>query len=80
MANLTNDITVSLKINNISLIEELSDEAATAISGGRAKIIGKNYKLPTLTTPDGDPIDVYVDGVLVNSVTTGYFENNYGSP
>jgi hypothetical protein len=25
-----------------------------------------------LTTPDGDPVQVYVDGVLINSVSTGY--------
>jgi hypothetical protein len=36
-------------------------------------------KLPTaappsrlLTTPDGDPVQVYVDGVLVNSPADGY--------
>jgi hypothetical protein len=74
MANLTKGITASLKINNISLIEELSDEAATAISGGRAKLPWETYdKAPGLTSADGEPVQVYVDGVHVNSVSTGYF-------
>jgi hypothetical protein len=65
----------SLKIDELSSIEELSDESATAISGGRINL--NQFKtisepLPKLITPDGDPIDVYIDGVRVNSVSTGF--------
>jgi len=29
-----------------------------------------------LTTADGDPVDVVVDGVLQNSVTDGYYHGH----
>lgn len=69
----TMSATASLKINNIPLMEELSDEAATAISGGRFKKPLETVTNPGLSTVDGDPVQVYVDGILVNSVITGYY-------
>ncbi|MBE9168612.1 hypothetical protein IQ238_14210 [Pleurocapsales cyanobacterium LEGE 06147] len=65
----------SLKISELSLIEELSDESAAAISGGRINLNQFqtfSEPLPKLITSDGDPIDVYIDGVRVNSVDTGF--------
>lgn len=63
----------SLKINNIPLIEELSDESAATISGGRIKLPFKKVINPGLSTVDGDPVQVYIDGIRVNSVSTGYY-------
>ncbi len=67
----TMSTTASWKINNIPLMEELSDEAATAISGGRFKKPLETVNNPGLLTADGDAVKVYIDGVLVNSVITG---------
>ena len=68
------DCTVaSLKINNIPLMEELSDEAATAISGGIYRRPWETVTNPGLSSVDGDPVQVYVDGIPVNSVSTGYY-------
>ena len=69
----TMSVTAALKINSIPLLEELSDEAATAISGGRFKKPFETVDNPGLSTVDGDPVQVYVDGILVNSVITGYY-------
>lgn len=66
-------VNAALKINSIPLIEELSNDAATAILGGRFKKPFETVVNPGLSSVDGDPVQVYVDGILVNSVTTGYF-------
>lgn len=57
----------------LPLVEELSDEAASIISGGRFKKPLSQNTRPGLMSADGEPVSVYVDGVLVNSVTTGYY-------
>jgi hypothetical protein len=63
---------MNLELNQEQLCE-LSEEECTAVVGGRMKhpfqhiAIGK-----LLMTPDGDPVTVYVDGVRVNSMTTGF--------
>ena len=52
---------------------ELSAQEWAAVAGGR-------YKLPfqhastgnLLMSPDGEPVSVYVDGVLINSVADGF--------
>ncbi|EEA04184.1 hypothetical protein BH160DRAFT_0616 [Burkholderia sp. H160] len=62
----------TLTINDLQNSAELDHKEMTRIQGGRIKIIGK----PTgslLTSADGDPVGVYVDGVLQNSVTDGYY-------
>lgn len=61
----------ALKIDELAVIEELSIETASAISGGRIKLETVRPG-PVLTSPDGEPVSVYVDGVLINSVSTGY--------
>jgi hypothetical protein len=66
----TTKVTTALKTSENSLIEELSDESASAISGGRIKL--QTVSNPGLSTPDGEPVTVYIDGVRVNSVSTGY--------
>jgi hypothetical protein len=56
-----------------SFSKDLETEAMTAIHGGRMKLPFQRASTDNLlTTPDGDPVSVYVDGVQVNSVTTGY--------
>jgi bacteriocin-like protein len=62
-----------IDISDLTPLEELSDEALSTISGGRYKKPLSEHGTVGLSTPDGDPIDVYVDGVRVNSVTTGYY-------
>lgn len=62
----------TIVIHDLEDSKELDASAMSKISGGRMKIPGK-----ILTTgnaplaPDGQPYSVYVDGVLVNSVSTG---------
>lgn len=56
-----------------SFSKELEKEAMAAVHGGRMKLPFQRASADNLlTTPDGDPVSVYVDGVLVNSVSTGY--------
>ncbi|OUL32691.1 hypothetical protein BV372_18635 [Nostoc sp. T09] len=63
----------STDISNLPPVEELSDAALSNISGGRYKKPLSQTSTVGLSTPDGDPVDVYVDGVRVNSVETGYY-------
>jgi hypothetical protein len=37
------------------------------------KLIGQHANGAILTSADGDPVGVYVDGVLQNSVGDGYY-------
>lgn len=63
----------TLTIKDLPHNEELDRAARKAIRGGMMKLPFQRYSVDSLlTTPDGDPVSVYVDGVLVNSVTTGY--------
>lgn len=56
-----------------SFSRDLEKEAMTAIQGGRMKLPFQRVSTDNLLTDStGDPVSVYVDGVLVNSVTTGY--------
>jgi hypothetical protein len=56
-----------------SYSQDLEQEAMAAIHGGRMKLPFQRASVDNLlTTPDGDPVSVNVDGVSVNSVTTGY--------
>lgn len=63
----------SINISDLPLVEDISDEAASAISGGLYKRPFSRPSTERLSSPDGEPVAVYVDGVLVNSVTTGYY-------
>lgn len=52
---------------------DLSVREYAAVTGGRQKLPFQHTNIgDLLTTPDGEPVQVYVDGVLINSVTTGY--------
>ena len=52
---------------------ELSAQDCAAVSGGMMKLPQQRVNpSQLLTTPDGDPVQGYVDGVLINSVSTGY--------
>ncbi|RJG00395.1 hypothetical protein [Noviherbaspirillum sedimenti] len=56
-----------------SFSEDLAQEAMAAVHGGRMKLPFQRATADSLlTSPQGDPVAVYVDGVLVNSVSTGY--------
>jgi hypothetical protein len=66
-------VTNSGKINDIPFIEEFSDKSATAILGGRMKEPFVKDKDPGRLSPDGEPIQFIIDGVVVNSVSTGTF-------
>jgi hypothetical protein len=65
----------ALNITDIPSSIDLDPESMADIHGGRMKLIGPvNGSL--LTTADGDPVDVVVDGVLQNSVTDGYYHGH----
>ena len=52
---------------------ELSKEQCTGVMGGRMKLPFQRVGIGNLLmTPDGDPVTVYVDGVRINSVSTGF--------
>ena len=63
----------SVTIKDLTKTEELDHEAMDAINGGMRKLPFQRYSIgDLLTTPDGEPVTVVVDGVVINSVTTGY--------
>lgn len=62
----------TLTINDLQKSVELDHREMSDIQGGRMKIIGQPAGA-LLTSADGDPVGVYVDGVLQNSVTDGYY-------
>ncbi|MGF6737462.1 hypothetical protein [Paraburkholderia atlantica] len=62
----------TLTIDDIQNCAELDREDMTNIQGGRMKLPGQHVG-SILTTADGDPVAVYVDGVLQNSVTDGFY-------
>ena len=52
---------------------ELSTAECAAVVGGRMKLPFQRISIDKLLmTPDGDPVTVYVDGVRINSLTTGF--------
>ena len=64
---------MTVTIEDLSRNEELDREAMAAAQGGMRKLQFQRVSPgDLLTTPDGDPVQVYVDGVLINSATTGY--------
>jgi hypothetical protein len=62
----------TLTIHDLQKSVELDYEKMATCQGGRMKIIGQNTG-SLLTSADGDPVGVYVDGVLENSVGDGYY-------
>ncbi|WP_028217691.1 hypothetical protein [Paraburkholderia oxyphila] len=62
----------TLTIRDIPISAELDHQEMANIQGGRIKIIGQHAG-SLLTSADGDPVGVYVDGVLENSVGDGYY-------
>ncbi|HEX7911909.1 MAG TPA: hypothetical protein VF534_27975 [Paraburkholderia sp.] len=62
----------TLNIHDLDNIVELDHEEMAEIQGGRIKLPG-GHGGPILTSADGDPVGVYVDGVLQNSVVDGYY-------
>jgi hypothetical protein len=64
---------MTVTIKDLSRNEELDRAAMAAAQGGRQRLPGQHAdSSQLLTTPDGEPLPVHVDGVRVNSVTTGY--------
>jgi hypothetical protein len=62
-----------LNLKDLPVERELDEKAMAAVHGGRQKLPGQHAQIGGLLTDAvGDPVDVYVDGVKVNSVTTGY--------
>ncbi len=52
---------------------ELSVEECAVVAGGRFKLPFQRAAIGgLLMSPDGEPVTVYVDGVRVNSVSTGF--------
>jgi hypothetical protein len=62
-----------VEIKDLTKTEELDHEAMSAVQGGMRKLPFERASIGgLLMTPDGEPVTVVVDGVVVNSVTTGY--------
>ncbi|MFS8979759.1 hypothetical protein [Cupriavidus necator] len=62
----------TLNVKDLPGEEALDSKQMNAIQGGRMKIPGQPSPGGLLMSPDGEPVSVYVDGVLVNSVTDGF--------
>ncbi|HEY0845965.1 MAG TPA: hypothetical protein VGE12_11405 [Noviherbaspirillum sp.] len=63
----------TLTIKDLPAAEQIDTEAMAKIHGGMIKLPFQRVSADQLlTSPDGDPVSVYVDGVLVNSVSDGY--------
>ena len=63
----------TLTIKDLPVTEQLDRKAMAAVQGGMRKLPFQRASTnDLLTSPDGEPVSVYVDGVLVNSVTDGY--------
>ena len=60
----------TLNINDIPSANDLDKEEMAAIQGGMRKLPFQTNRVG-LTLADGEPADVYIDGVLVNSVRDG---------
>lgn len=64
---------LNFEISDLPLVEELSEQAASTISGGLYKKPLSQASMSGLASADGEPVTVYVDGVCVNSITTGFY-------
>jgi hypothetical protein len=63
----------TLTIKDLPHSEQLDGKARRAIHGGRMKLPFQRHSTDDLlTNATGDPVTVIVDGVVVNSVSTGY--------
>jgi len=62
----------TLTVKDLPDEQALDSEQMHAVHGGRMKIPGKRPPGGLLMSPDGEPVSVYVDGVLINSVTDGF--------
>lgn len=63
----------TLMIKDLPQEEKLDSKAMSAVRGGMMKLPFQRVSTSQLlTTPDGDPVSVYVDGVLINSTSDGY--------
>jgi hypothetical protein len=63
----------TLIIKDLAVTNELDHEAMASTQGGMKKLpFQRASTSDLLTSPDGEPVSVYVDGVLTNSVTDGY--------
>lgn len=51
---------------------DLSAQECAAVGGGRMKLPTAVPTGKLLTSADGDPVGVYVDGVCINSPADGY--------
>jgi c-di-GMP-binding flagellar brake protein YcgR len=70
--NLWKDPTKDEESNRRQLFD-LSIGECAAVAGGMKKLPFQQASTKNLlTTPDGEPVQVYVDGVLINSVTDGF--------
>jgi hypothetical protein len=63
----------ALTIKDIPDSTDLDSESMANIHGGRIKLPGQHLNGSLLTTADGDPVEVTVDGVSQNSVTDGFY-------
>jgi hypothetical protein len=54
-------------------LSELPPQDCALVAGGMMKLPFENHSADNLlTTADGDPVVVYVDGVCINSVSDGF--------
>jgi hypothetical protein len=63
----------TLTITDLATSIDLDRESMAEIHGGRMKIIGQQNNGTILTSADGEPVSVYVDGMLQNSTRDGYY-------
>jgi predicted membrane-bound spermidine synthase len=63
----------ALTITDLSTSIDLDRESMAEIHGGRMKLIGQLNNGTILTSADGEPVSVYVDGSLQNSTRDGYY-------
>jgi hypothetical protein len=70
---MNNAIPHTLAIGDLATEQDMDAAQMAGISGGMRKLPFQRTNISDLLmSPDGEPVSVYVDGVLVNSVTTGY--------
>ncbi len=62
----------TLTLKDLPAKQALDEQTMRDVQGGRMKIPGQRPPGNLLMSPDGEPVSVYVDGVLVNSVTDGF--------
>jgi hypothetical protein len=63
----------TLTIDDIAASTDLDCKSMADIHGGRIKLPGQHMNGTLLMTPDGEPVEVSVDGVSQNSVTDGFY-------